>query len=47
MLAIVCDYGSKVLGNVGTGASTTDRVGISGAIAGSVADNAALVFNAR
>ena len=40
------DYGSKVLGNVGTGASTTDRVGISGAIAGSVADNAALVFNA-
>lgn len=38
--------GSKVLGNVGTGASTTDRVGISGAIAGNVADNAALVFNA-
>lgn len=38
--------GSKVLGNVGTGASTTDRVGISGAIAANVADNATLVFNA-
>ena len=38
--------GSKVVGNAGTGAATTDRVGVSGAIAANVADGAVLGFNA-
>lgn len=40
-------FGSKVLANVGTGASTTDRVGVSGAIAASAADKAEIAFNAN
>lgn len=38
--------GSKVVGNAGTGAATTDRVGVSGAIAANVTDGAVLGFNA-
>jgi len=38
--------GSKVVANAGTGAATTDRVGVSGAIAANVADGAVLGFNA-
>ena len=38
--------GSKVVANVGTGASTTDRVGVSGAIAGGAADGVSIAFNA-
>lgn len=38
--------GSKVVANAGTGASTTDRVGVSGAIAANVADGAVLGHNA-
>ena len=38
--------GSKIVANVGTGASTTDRVGVSGAIAGSAADGVSIAFNA-
>lgn len=39
-------FGSKVVANVGTGAATTDRVGVSGAIAGSAVDGASIAFNA-
>ena len=39
-------FGSKVVANVGTGASTTDRVGVSGAIAANAADGASIAFNA-
>jgi len=38
--------GSKIVANVGTGASTTDRVGVSGAIAANAADGASIAFNA-
>ena len=38
--------GSKVVGNAGTGAATTDRVGVSGAIAANVVDGEVLGFNA-
>jgi hypothetical protein len=38
--------GSKIVANVGTGASTTDRVGVSGAIAGGAADGVSIAFNA-
>ena len=38
--------GSKVVANAGTGAATTDRVGVSGAIAAHVADGTVLGFNA-
>jgi len=40
-------FGSKVVANVGTGAATTDRVGVSGAIAGDAADGASIAFNAN
>lgn len=40
-------HGSKVIANVGTGASTTDRVGVSGAVAGNVvAGTTVLGYNA-
>ena len=38
--------GSKIVANVGTGASTTDRVGVSGAIAAGAADGVSIAFNA-
>ena len=40
------DYGSKIVANVGTGASTTDRVGVSGAIASNAPDGTGIAFNA-
>ena len=40
-------FGSKVVANVGTGAATTDRVGVSGAIEANAADGASIAFNAN